>query len=69
MSLLKRIWRLFSSESGQDTVEYALLSLAVALAAVAVTHSAAANMNRALVKTDRVFTTAIASCLHHPNRP
>ena len=69
MTLLNRVWLFLREESGQDAVEYALLSLAIALGSVATAHSVASNMNRALVRTDRTFTAAIASCLHHPNRP
>ena len=69
MSLLSRVWRLLREESGQEAVEYALLSLAIALGSVAATHSVATSVNRALFKTDRSITVAIASCLHHPGRP
>ncbi len=65
MILVNRIWLWLRDESAQGTVEYALLSTLVALAAITAVHSFAANVNHAFVMTGRIVTTAVSSCLSH----
>jgi Flp pilus assembly pilin Flp len=70
MTLLKRIWLLLQDESGQGAVDYALLGMLVALAAVTAVHSVAGNIGHAFVAADRVVTAAMGACLpHHGPHP
>ncbi len=65
MAFLNKMWRLLRDESGQDSVEYALLSLAVALASVVGVSNVAAGTQHAIVRADHIFTSAVSACLHH----
>ena len=65
MATLYRIWFLLRDESGQDAVEYALISLAVALASVVGVYNVAAGTQHAIVRVDHVFTSVISACFHH----
>ncbi len=65
MALCNRIWLLLRSERGQGAVDYALLSMVVALAAVTAVHSLAANVNHAFLTTNRAVNSVIAACLGH----